>query len=135
MTINDQIRDEKLQYDLNREAAKICKIHKYEYLTGEDVLPSNQQQIIEQAKFTSSPLGKAFEKQIKTIENQGEKQIDALKNLENQNKQLVNVDYDYGDKLLYLKKREIFKNIYKKRLDKIKQRTKKMMVIIVYLVH
>ena len=40
MTINDQIRDEKLQYDINREAAKILalssgKIHKYEYLTGE----------------------------------------------------------------------------------------------------
>ena len=68
MTINDQIRDEKLQYDINREAAKISalssgKIHKYEYLTGEDILPSNQQQIIEQAKFTYSPLGKAFEKQ------------------------------------------------------------------------
>ena len=43
------------------------KIHKYEYLTGEDILPSNQQQIIEQAKFTYSPLGKAYEKQIKTI--------------------------------------------------------------------
>ena len=48
MTINDQIRDEKLQYDINREAAKISalsssKIHKYEYLTGEDILPSNQQ--------------------------------------------------------------------------------------------
>ena len=39
------------------------KIQKYEYLTGEDILPSNQQQIIEQAKFTYSPLGKAFEKQ------------------------------------------------------------------------
>ena len=68
MKINDQIRDEKLQYDINREAAKILalssgKIHKYEYLTGEDILPSNQQQIIEQAKFTYSPLGKAFEKQ------------------------------------------------------------------------
>ena len=67
MTINDQIRDEKLQCDINREAAKISallsgKIHKYEYLTGEDILPSNQQQIIEQAKFTYSPLGKAFEK-------------------------------------------------------------------------
>ena len=51
MTINDQIRDEKLQYDINREAAKISalssgKIHKYEYLTSEDILPSNQQQII-----------------------------------------------------------------------------------------
>ena len=86
MTINDQIRDEKLQYDINREAAKISalssgKIHKYEYLTGEDILPSNQQQIIEQAKFTYSPLGKEFDKQIKTIEDQGQKQVDALKNL------------------------------------------------------
>ena len=86
MTIKDQIRDEKIQYDINREAAKISalssgKIHKYEYLTGEDILPSNQQQIIEQAKFTYSPLGKAFEKQIKTIEDQGQKQVDALKDL------------------------------------------------------
>ena len=86
MTINDQIRDEKLQY-INREAAKTSalssgKIHKYEYLTGEDILPSNQQQIIEQAKFTYSPLGKAFEKQIKTIEDQGQKQVDALNVLE-----------------------------------------------------
>ena len=51
MTINDQITDEKLQYDISREAAKIAvllsrKIHKYEYLTGEDILPSNQQQIV-----------------------------------------------------------------------------------------
>ena len=84
MTIEDQIKDEKLQYDINREAAKISalssgKIDKYEYLTGEEILPSNQQQIIQQAKFTYSPLGKAFEKQIKTIEDQGKKQVDALK--------------------------------------------------------
>ena len=77
MTINDQIRDEKLPYDINREAAKISalssgKIHKYEYLTGKDILPSNQQQLIEQSKFTYSLLGKVFEKQIKTIEDQGE---------------------------------------------------------------
>ena len=86
MTINNQIRDEKLQYDINRKAAKISalssgKIHKYEYLTGEDILPSNQQQIIEQTKFTYSPLGKAFDKQIKTIEDQGKKQVDALESL------------------------------------------------------
>ena len=86
MTINDQVRDEKIQYDINREAAKISalssgKIRKYEYLTGEDIIPSNQQQIIEQAKFIYSALGKAFEKQIQTIEDQGEKQIDALKDL------------------------------------------------------
>ena len=63
MTINDQIRDEKLQYDINREAAKISE------------------QIIEQAKFTYCPLGKAFEKQIKTFEDQGKEHIDALENL------------------------------------------------------
>ena len=76
MTLEDQIRDEKLEYDINGEAAKISalssgKTTKYEYRTGEEILPSNQQQIIEQTKFTYSPLGKAFEKQIKTIEDQG----------------------------------------------------------------
>ena len=86
MTIDNQIRGEKLQYDINREAAKISalsssKFNKYEYLTGEEILPSNQKQMIQQAKFISSPLGKTFEKQVKTIEDQGEKQIDALKDL------------------------------------------------------
>ena len=76
MTIEDQIRDEKLQYDINREAAKISalssgKTDKYEYLTGEEILPSTQQHITQQAKFTYSPLGKAFEKQTKTIKDQG----------------------------------------------------------------
>ena len=86
MTISDQMRDENLRYDINREAAKIPalssgKIHRYEYLTGADILLSNQQQIIEQAKFTYSLLGKAFEKQIKTIEFQAEKQIKILEHL------------------------------------------------------
>ena len=51
------------------------KIHKYEYLTGEDILPSDQEQIIDQVKFTNSPLGKAFEKQIETIEDQGKNKL------------------------------------------------------------
>ena len=85
MTIDDQIRDEKLQYDINREAAKISalssnKFNKYKYLTGEEMLPSNQKQMIQQANFTYSPLGKAFEKQIKAIEDQGEKQIKPIQN-------------------------------------------------------
>ena len=46
-----------------------------EYLTGEDILPSTQQQIIEQTKFTYSPLGKAFDKQIKTIKDQGKNRL------------------------------------------------------------
>ena len=121
MTIEDQIKDEKLQYDINKDAAKISalssgKIDKYEYLTGEEILPLNQQQIIQQAKFNYSPLGKAFEKQIKTIKDQGKKQVKAIQD----NKQLVNKD-DYKDKLLLSKEREIFKYIYNKRLDKIEE--------------
>ena len=82
MTIDDQIRDEKLQYDMNREAALSSdKIDQYEYLTDEEILPSNQQKIIKQAKFTYSSLGKAFQKQIKTIEDQGQKQVETLKSL------------------------------------------------------
>ena len=127
MTMEDQIKDEKLQYDINREAAKISaltsgKIDKYEYLTGEEILPSNQQQIIQQAKFIYSPLGKAFEKQAKTIEDQGKKQVKAI-----QDKQIVNINKnDYKNKLLLSKEREIFKNIYNKRLDKIEELNNKI---------
>ena len=129
MTINDQIRDEKLQYDINREAAKISalssgKIHKYEYLTGEALLRSNQQQIIEQANFTYSPLGKPFEKQTKIIEDQCQKQINALIDLKDHKKQLVNNDYE--DKLLHSREREIFRNIYNEKLKKIDELTKKI---------
>ena len=77
MAINDKIKDEKLSGNINREAAKISalssgKIYKYEYPTSEEILPSDQSRI-EQTKFTYFPLGKAFEKQIKTNEDQGEK--------------------------------------------------------------
>ena len=73
----------KTQYNKNREAAKIwpllCgKMDKDEYLTCEEILHSDQKREIEQAKFKYSPLEKAFEKQTKTIENQGKKQIKAL---------------------------------------------------------
>ena len=85
MTFDDQIEDEKLQYYINTEASKISalssgKADRYEYLTGEEILPSNQKQIIEQAKFTYSPLAEAFEKQIKKIEDQRERQIKAIQN-------------------------------------------------------
>ena len=86
MTIDDQIRDENLQYDIKREAAKISalssnKFNKYKYLTGKEILPSNQRQIIQEAKFTYSSVGQAFKKQIKTIEDQGEKQTKAILNI------------------------------------------------------
>ena len=84
MTIDDKIRDVKLVYDINREAAKISalsseKINKYGYLTGEEVLPSKWRQIIEQARFTYSPLGKP-------LERPSEKKIGALKFLDPSNK-------------------------------------------------
>ena len=76
MTIYDKIIDEKIQCDINKEAAKISallsgKIDKYEHLTCEEILPSDQSRIIEQAKFTYSPLGKTFEKQLKIIGESG----------------------------------------------------------------
>ena len=76
MTINDQIRNEKLRHDINREAAKISalssgKIHKYEYLTGEDILPSNQQHIIEQARFTYSFVKSFWETNKSNLRSRG----------------------------------------------------------------
>ena len=80
MTTDYKIKGGKLQYDINREAAKISalssgKTDKYEYLTGEEILPPDQKRVIEQAKFTYSPLSKAFEKQVKTVEVQGKNKV------------------------------------------------------------
>ena len=130
MTINDQIRDEKLQYDINREAAKISalssgKIDKYEYLTGEEILPSNQKQMIEQAKFTYSPLRKAFKKQMKTMEDQGEKWIKAIQN-QGQVKIIKKYAYDDEDSLLISKQKEIFNELGDKRLNEITELDKKV---------
>ena len=67
-----------LQYDINREAAKILalssgKIDKYEYVAGEKILPSDQSRMIEQAKFTYSPLGNALENQARLLEDKDER--------------------------------------------------------------
>ena len=123
MTINDQIRDEKLQYDIDRKAAEISakssgRLHKYEYLTGEDILLSNQQQIIEQAKFTYSPLGKAFKKQIKTIEDQGEKQAKAIQD-KGKIKTIQKYAYDTEDTPLISNQKEIFNELVDERRKKI----------------
>ena len=133
MTIDDQIKGEKLQYDINRKSANITalssgKIDKYEYLTGEEILPSIQKQITEQPKFTYSPLGKSFKKQTKAIESQGQKQIKAIKDSKKQQAN-INAD-DYKNKLLISKEREIFKNICNERLDKLQELTKKIILLI-----
>ena len=93
MRTDDKIRDKTLQCKINREATKIStlssgKIDKYEYLTGEEILPSDKSRIIEPATLTYSPLAKAFQQQVKTIEDQGIKQVEVLKTLKSdKNKQ------------------------------------------------
>ena len=108
----------------NREAAKISallsgKIGKYKHLTGEEILPSNQRQIMEQTKFAYSPLDKAFEKQIKAIENQGIKQVEALKVLKPEgNQELESIE------ALFPKKMRV--NETENKIDEIKNGKKKL---------
>ena len=113
VTIDDKIRDEKLQYDINREAAKILvlspnKIDKYEYITGEETLPSDQSRMIKNLKFTY--LGKD-----KTIEDQGRKQIDAIMNKKRQVR-IINNDHNLS---LKEKERKDFYKCVKERLIEI----------------
>ena len=104
MTTDDKIKDEKLQYNISREAALSSgKLGKYEYLTGAEIFPSNQRQIIEQAKFTYPPLGKAFGKKTKTIEEQERKQIHDIRN--------------QNEKLAAITNKDVHKGNYKKQLQ------------------
>ena len=109
MIIVDKIRDEKLQYNINIEAAKISilssgRIDKYEYLTGEETVPSNQRQIKEQAKLSCSFLGRAFEKQTKMIQYQGEKQTKATEdNIKQLYNNLLIMSYCFQKKEKYLR--------------------------------
>ena len=85
MTINDKIRDEKLQYDIYKEAAKVsvlssAKNDKYDHLKGEEILSSNQRQIVKQTKFTCSWLGTPFGKKQRKMTEDQEKKIKALQN-------------------------------------------------------
>ena len=109
MTIDNKIR---VQCDINKEAVKISalssgKIDVFEYFTGEEILPFNRREITEKAKYAYSPLGKAFQKQTETIEEQGRKQIDAITNQNKRLSALKNKD-DH---------REDHKDIYKKVFD------------------
>ena len=96
------------------------KIDKYKYLTGEEILPSNQKQIMEQAKFTYFPLRKAFEKQTKTIEDQEQKHVDVLNTL----KPIKDNNSDDDENLL--KYKEIFEELSNKRIDEIQNMSKQI---------
>ena len=109
----------KYQFLINKKESTGLKHFndKYKYLTGEETLPSDQQQIIEKAKFTYSPLEKAFEKQIQTIEYQGEKQIKAIQD-RGQVKKIKKCNYDDKDTPLISKQKEIFNELVDERLQK-----------------
>ena len=122
MTIDDHIEDEKLQYDINREAAKISslwsgKIDKYGYLTGEEMWPSNQKQIIEQVKITYTSLEIAFEKQTKAMEDQEKKRVDTLKTLKP--KELEAMEDKSDDNKKHLKYMEVFIELSNERIGEI----------------
>ena len=108
MTINDQTRDEKLRHNTDRKAANISSLsskqfNKYEYVTGKEILPSNQKQMIEQGKFAYSPLGKAFQKQIKTIQNQGQVKIIEKYIYNDEDSPLISKQKEIFNKLVGLK--------------------------------
>ena len=124
MAVDSKIGDEKLQYDIDREAAKISalssgKIDKCKYLTGQKVLCSNQRQVIEQAKFTNSPLGKAFKKQTRIIVEQGREQNEAIKV---HGKQLLKSSSEKESLLLF----EIFSEFSNERIKKIQYLSKQI---------
>ena len=133
MTIDDQIEDEKIQYDINRKSAKISvlssgKVGKYEYLTGEEILLSIKKQIIEQAKIIYSPLGKAFEKK-KKIEKQGKRQIKAIKN-QGEIKTIKKYAYSDKDSPLISKQKERFNKLVDERLEEISNLDKNLILMI-----
>ena len=112
MVIDDKIRDEKLQYDINREATKISalssrKNDKDEYLSGDKILTFDQRRVIEEAKFTHFSPGKAFENKQKRLKSKEEKKIDAIMNRMDRLVASTNKD-DHKDNY-----KEIFKVLFK----------------------
>ena len=125
MTIDEKIRDEKLQYDINRKAAKISA-YLLEILINIYILQVNKyylsiiKEVIEQARFTFSHISKVFEKQIKTIEDQGEKHIKAIeyhgKHLVASNES-IGKDFNINKDGIPLEKQKIYLiNLLKKNL-------------------
>ena len=95
------------------------------YLTGEEILPSNQKQIIEQAKFTYSPLVKAFEKQIKKVEDQGRKQVETIKDLKAREQTKATKDKSDDNPLM---SKKIYYRLLSERMDEVLKIRKKKVI-------
>ena len=116
MTTDDKVRDQNPKYDFNREAAKISvlslgKIDKCEYFADEDILPMHQGRMMKQANFSYSLLGKSFEIQIKTIEDEKNQ---TNKGYKKQGKQ-PNFSGD-KDSLILLKQKDICYELINERM-------------------
>ena len=92
------------------------------YLTGEEILPSNQKQIIEKSKFTYSPLVKAFEKQIKKAEDQGRKQVETIKDLKAREQTKATKDKSDDNPLM---SKKIYYRLLSERMDEVLKIRKK----------
>ena len=135
MTINDQIEDEKLQYDINREAAKYQPYRRAKFISMSIWLVRKYYHLIKtknKLNITYSPLGKAFEKQIKTIEDQRKIQIKAI---QNQGEIKTINKYAYSDqdkkKKEISKQQEIFKKLVDNRLQEITNLDKKKLILMI----
>ena len=129
MTINDQIEDEKPQYDINKEAAKYQPYHRAKVISMSIWLVRKYNHLIKtknKLNITYSSLGKAFEKQIKTIVDQRKRQIKAI---QNQGEIQTIKKYAYSDqdkkKKEISKQKEIFKKLVDNRLQEITNLDKK----------
>ena len=125
IAIEDKIRDKKLQYDVNREAAKVSalssgKIDKYEYYAGEEILPSNQKRVIEQAKVTYYPPVKHLKNKQKQLKL---KEKNKKKALEKHGKQQFKSS-SKKEPLIHVKQIEIFEEFFNKRINEIQNLSK-----------
>ena len=126
MTIDHQIRDEELQYDINREAAKISALSSVKLISMSIFLAKKYFHLFKQAKFTDSPLEKIFWKTSKTTEDQGKKQVDILKALKP--KELEVIEHKSGDNEKNLRYNEAFKELSNERIGEYTTFVKKLIL-------
>ena len=124
MAIEDKIRDEKLQYDINRQAAKVSalssgKVDKYEYCADEEILPSDQKRVKEQAKFTYYPPVKHLKNKQKQL------RFKEKKALEKHEKQQFKSRSE-KESLIHVKQTEIFEEFFNKGIDEIQNLSKQI---------
>ena len=127
--LDDKIKGNKAQYNLDREVAKISalssgELGKYEHLTGEDL--GYKLDVIQKAKFEYSPLGKVFNKGLAESDKK-EGLLKRLKNTEGKNKDQLDPIRDQREKQLEASKNQEEKNL--KAISKQEKQLQKSIII------